>query len=187
MFLQGMDKFRLDIQTAEGTRTLLVRGATASVEHETKGHYSLPTTAAALQIMAFARPALTDFSQPGLSLLDRGMVTVDGTALHRITLQTPFSRKKADQSGHDVDLAMDLYFDPSSHLLVKSAAAVRLNDSRGQDYLRVTTYEDYRQVNGVLFPFGYHETLNGQREWTLDLKDIQLNSGTDSSIFQLNR
>jgi hypothetical protein len=187
MHLQGADKFRLDIQTSSGTRTIVFNGALAIVQHEDKTSYALPPTAGTNGVAVFPRPALTDFSGTGFSLIDHGLILVKGIQLHRITVQSAFSRRSSDNTGHDVDLATDLYFDATSHLLVKSATAIRLNEGGPQPYLQVVSYEDYRRVNGILVPFGYRKTLNGQLEWAMQLNDAQINAGVDSSMFQAGR
>lgn len=79
---------------------------------------------------------------------------------------------------------LDLYFDSTSHLLLKSADYVQLDTSDRQHYVRVVTYGDYREVDQTLIPHQYSQTLNGQKQWTLQLAEVHLSPATDASYFQ---
>jgi hypothetical protein len=183
LMILGSDDVRLDLQTAKGVRSIRLSGAMGETQHETGTRTSVPPSTAAIGLFAFSQLFTRNFSVNDLSVVDRGIIQIEGNALHRITLEVPYERKNADGSGHDRDLATDLYFDPASHLLIKSANLIRLGNSGAANLLRVVTYTDYREVNAMLIPFRYTQTLNGQRQWVLQLDQVQFNAGLNSSSF----
>jgi hypothetical protein len=77
-----------------------------------------------------------------------------------------------------------MYFDPTSHLLVKTATAIALGGMRNTSLLRVVTYADYRAVGSSLIPFRYIETLGGQPQWTLQLSSAQTDPTLNEQYFQ---
>lgn len=188
LFVRNGNQVRLNISTPSGARIICGDGVGFSVRHENKARFSFPAGSAMLSGFFFASALSIDFSQAGLSVVDRGLTTLDDSGtLHRISVQIPVSEPKADGSLKIAYLPVDFYFDPNTHLLSKAAALVTLGDDSTQKYLRVTTFGDYRQVNGLLVPFHYYETLNGQREWTLQLNQVNVNLGLPASTFHLDR
>jgi hypothetical protein len=55
---------------------------------------------------------------------------------------------------------------------------------QSSQFLQVITYSDYRQVKGVLVPFQYAESDNGQLTMTFKATQISVSSGHDNSYFQ---
>jgi len=132
----------------------------------------------------FAFPRLEEHGFPDTSdiLIDQGLVSVEGHTYHRITLESP-----PLAAGNANDFAswatLDLYFDPQTHLLEKSASSVHGGEGTQAIMLRVFTYGEYQKVNGTSFPMKYRETLNGQLAWTLQLTEIHLNNGVSAQDF----
>ena len=78
----------------------------------------------------------------------------------------------------------DFYFDPTSHLLIKSVCPVLMGAGHPVTFLSVVTYSDYRKVGTAMIPFRYTETLNGQLYRTLQLSGVQLSPDLTSQYFQ---
>jgi len=181
--ISGNTGFRLDAANQQGHFSLRIRGSHGEIQ-EANGHriLILPNTAAS-GIVQFQLLRLANFPGQKTSLLDRGTVTIGGQILHRLTYEFPaVAATLPAQKQHTI--ATDLYFDPATHLLVKSANAIRINGAGNHDFLREITYEDYRQVDGISIPFRYTQTLNGQKLWTLQLSDVQLNPTLQPTYFQ---
>jgi hypothetical protein len=111
-------------------------------------------------------------------------VSVSGNSLHRITFEAPVLSSQASVTTTRENVSLvDLYFDPGTHLLLKSVASVRLDSKDRAYYLQAITYGDYRQVAGVMIPHSFTQTLNGQRQWTLQLTNPRVSPVVDSSYF----
>ena len=175
---------RLDIEKQKGTSSMRINGASGSVQHADGSRKSIDARDAVAELFAF--PMLMDASFPSLNLvlIDLGMVAVNGAVLHGITAERPWPGDLADSKGNPFTTATNLYFDPQTHLLLKSATAVAGQRVTPQRFLRVITYGDYRAVGVMQVPFQYRETLNGQIIWTLQLTAVQLNQGLLQSSFQ---
>lgn len=179
----GGTGFRLDGQTAKGELSIRINGGHGKIQ-EADGHlYPLLPNTAKSGIVQFELPRLANFPYPGTSLLDRGLVTIEGRSLHRITYEiTTADASEAVKKKNAV--VTDLYFDPASHLLIESANSIRIDGAGSADFLRVITYEDYRAVQGSMVPFRFTQTLNGQKQWTLQLSTVQLNPALETPSFE---
>lgn len=184
--LGGQD-FRLDVTTPKGVRSIRIAWRVGAIEEADGSKVFLPQATAALGLMAFPQLRAEDLSGGKASVIDDGMATVDGQALHRVALVYPLQATPAGKTvpaaptGQKV--AVDLYFDPTSHLLIKSVDVITLSGAGNQRFLRCTTYGDYRQVNGALIPYKYIQSLNGQLLWMLQLSEVQLGTGLTRSAF----
>jgi hypothetical protein len=184
LWIRHHHEFRLDIQKPDGTSSLRLGGAYGATQH-TDGHVTMMDARDAVSGM-LAFPALMESAFPGITvmLIDHGLTTVDGTSLHRITIEKPWPGSPVDAAtGNLMTTVTDLYFNPQTHLLMKSALAVFGSQSNPEQMLEVVTYSGYNAVNGMLLPHSYRQTLNGQILWTLQLNQVELNSGLSEAGF----
>jgi hypothetical protein len=167
----GFNSFRLDAQSKKGQMSIRIHRGLGEIQSSDGTILTIPSETAVLGLFPFERLRAANFPEPDTSLIDHGLVTVDGVELHRITFESKTTN------------ATDLYFDPSTHLLVKTANAVFMDSARRATFLSVVTYGDYRKVGAILIPFSYAETIEGEQYRTLRLSDVQLNPGLTSSYF----
>ncbi|WP_263418905.1 DUF4292 domain-containing protein [Terriglobus albidus] len=170
----GSSRSRLDIQTATGSISTRINSRLGNIQHPDGKSFPLAPEIAASGIVQFELPRLADL-QTRSSVLDHGVTVIDGMNLHRVTIEQPLTPKK--------NIATDLYFDPETHLLVKTANAIRPDGSQSE-LLRVVTYGDYRAVDGVMVPFLYRQVLDGQKQWTIQFSEVQLNPNLQSNYFE---
>jgi hypothetical protein len=179
----GEAEFRLDAQTSTGPLSIRISGSRGSIQEADGRRFPIPPDTAATGIFQFVQPRRANLPSLKQSLLDRGPATVDGASLRRVTLA--FAAKNRDiATGKPANIATDLYFDPSSHLLVKSANFIGVDGGHNNHFLRVVTYEDYRQVGNSMIPFRFTQTLDGQKQWTLQLTEVQLNPTFPPTYFE---
>lgn len=179
----GNKGFRLDGQTSKGMFSIRISRLLGKIQ-EADGHqYPVQPDTAATGIFQFQLPRLANFPDSQASLTDHGSTVFGGTTLRRLTYEFATTSPKANTSKPRT-VATDLYFDSTTHLLVKSANTIHIDGAGNNDFLREITYEDYRQVGSLLIPFRYTQTLNGQKQWTLQLSDIQLNPNLQSAYFE---
>ncbi|HLH37143.1 MAG TPA: hypothetical protein VKX41_20895 [Alloacidobacterium sp.] len=177
------DQFRLDVETPTGQRSTRISGSYGKTLEVDGKSFPIPPATAKAGLFAFPRLLVSNFPNSNTSFIDRGQISVDGKLLHRITVEeSAFPAEVVlDQQGINVT---DLYFDPTTHLLLKSAAAVQLDTADRQRYLIVVTYGDYQKVQDSLVPLVYSQTLNGQPQWTLHLNSPNLQPAVETSYFQ---
>jgi hypothetical protein len=181
--MTGSNQFRLDAQTNKGEMSIRIHGGLGKIKSGDGTMSSMPFDTAMSGLFPFARPRLKNFPGARGSLLDHGLTTIGGTELHRITFEVPtIGRNPVTKSRQTV--ATDLYFNPTSHLLVKSSTSITIADGRNVKFLFVVTYGDYRKVGTSMVPFRYTEAMNGEQYWTLQLSDVQLNPEMPSTYFE---
>ena len=181
--IQNGTSFRLDVNTPEGLRSTRIHGRVGRILESNGVKHSLPAATALVGLFAFPKLMMTTFPSTQTSVIDQGTIVVDGKSLLRVTVQEPVSPETTPQPANVQTNVIDLYFDPATHLLLKSVASVQLNTADRARYMQAVTYSDYQNVDGMLLPFATSQTLNGQRQWSLQLTNVQLNSSVDTSLF----
>ncbi len=101
----------------------------------------------------------------GVTLELKGADKVDGKSAWKVMVTTPAGKVSTD------------YYDQKTGLKLKSVA------QQGQMSI-ATTYSDYREVEGVLFPFMMNQTV-GPQSFDVITSSIEINKGIDDSIFKL--
>ena len=177
------DHFRLDVQTPSGKRSTRISGSNGKILEVDGKSFLMPPATAKAGLIAFPQLLVSTFPASNTSLIDRGQVQIDGKLLHRITVEEAVFAGKTGASQRNTSVT-DLYFDPSTNLLLKSASSVQLDSSDSQRYLIVITYGDYQKVQETLIPFAYSQSLNGKQQWTLQLSNPTLQPSVDASYFQ---
>ncbi len=183
LWILGHNGFRLDVQKQKGLSSVRMDGTYGIAQHEDGKIKPMDARDAVTGLLAFPSLFEANFPTAQTMLTDQGFATVDGTTLRRISVETSWPDGETDASGASMTAVTDLYFDPQTHLLIKSATAVLGSDVSPEQYLRVVTYGDYRATDGMQIPYRYSETLNGQSLWTLQLSHIQLNQGLSQASF----
>lgn len=179
----GDNEFRLDVETPNGERSTRITGPSGETKEAAGKTDVLPPATASAGVFAFPRLFSAAYKSASVSLLDRGMIQVHGVPLHRVTMESPISPNGPPTDSASISV-VDLYFDPSTHLLVKSASWEQVNSEDPARYLMVLTYGDYENVQGVLIPCRYQQTMNGQTQWTLQLNAPELHPSVDLSYFR---
>ena len=157
----GDDQFRLDTQTSKGPTSTRISGQFGRAQGSDGKVTAIPSEVAASRIFPFEEPRTLIKSGRKVSLKDDGFVTIDGTQLHRVTLErsslgiNPVTKLTST-------LAMDFYFDPASHLLMKTAAATPVRQGRKVKFPFVVAYGDYRKIGEVMVSFLMSETVQGE-------------------------
>jgi hypothetical protein len=180
--IQSGDSYRLDIEASDGQRSIRIKGTTGQILDSKGVNHYLPLATARGGFLAFPKLMIAAFPAEQTSVLDQGMVSIGGKPLRRITLEEPVFAGTTPTTSDQVSTT-DLYFDPTTHLLVKSVGSVQLDSADREHYLQAITYSDYRTVDSMLLPFAYSQTLNGQSQWALQVTSIQLQPSVSTSYF----
>jgi hypothetical protein len=178
----GAQKYRLDAQTPKGQTSTRIERLLGKIQSEAGSIATLTAQTAAGGIFPFELARSAGKLGPTSSLRDQGLTTVGGLQLHRITLERATVGKNPTTNLRNTE-AIDLYFDPSTHLLVKSSVLVPLAANRSASVLSVVSYSDYRLVGTTLVPFCFTETIQGEQSRILQLKSVSLNPTFDSGYF----
>jgi hypothetical protein len=177
------DHFRLDVENSKGQRSTRLSGNYGEIVETDGKSFRLPPATAEAGLLAFPSLLASTFPTSNTSFIDRGQVQIEGKMLHRITLEENASSNEISAEQRETNVT-DLYFDPASHLLLKSASAVQLDLTDPERYLIVVTYGGYQHVQGSFLPLKYDQSLNGRHQWSLQLSNPNLQPAVDTSYFQ---
>lgn len=172
LWISGTQAYRLDIETPRGSISIRIEGASGGIQQPNGHMIRMDSRDAAVGLFAFPLISNGDFPNKQTSLMDQGTVQVDGVTLHRVTAEIPWSElTKGGKKISGVGIT-DLYFDPSTHLLVKSVNVLQGTDPRLARDVRVISYQDYRPAFSGLLPYRLMESVEGHHVWTLQITQI---------------
>jgi hypothetical protein len=174
---------RLDVTNSLGNTSLRIRGAGGAFQDVSGKQHRLPPRNARAGLLAYVSLLSPGFAtEQGLHLA-AGTLQLDGRSLSKLSVMRPVAERQASSRAQGDVIVTDIYFSPDTHLPYKSVDLVGALDLSPQRYVRVITYEDYREVEGVQLPFRYTETINGQRSWVLQLTTAQPQTQNDPAYF----
>ena len=121
---------------------------------------------AEMEIQATLFPE-TRLEELGYQLEFKGLEMVEGKKTYAIAMTSPTGNTSTE------------YFDITNGLKIRSVVA-----NNGQNV--VNDYEDYREVNGIKFPF--KTTVSGMMPFPLvmEVKSVEINTGLDTAEFEIN-
>jgi hypothetical protein len=179
----GNNALRIDVADPAGQRSIRIQGTLGDVQESNGRRHALPPASASggFFLTPFMLYALTLDSQT--SMVDQGIVTIGSSTMHRVTISYSITLLGAGETSQPGPV-VDLYFDPITNTLAKSAAAIQIDTRDRARYLQVVSYSDYRNSSGSQIPFRYSVTLNGQPQWTVQLNTVSANPSTTANFFQ---
>ena len=176
----GDRAFRLDVTTSKGIASTRIYGVVGKQQESDGATTPIAIETSQSGLFPFQLARSVYLQSPSISLTDGGMITVDGIALHRVTLErATMGRNPATKQRRTV--VIDLYFDPSTHLLVRSRVPVDIGHN--VKLVSDVTYSDYRLVGIARIPFHFNETIDGQQYRSLQLSVITIVPTLDSTLF----
>jgi hypothetical protein len=183
LWIQGAHKCRLDVQKSKGLSSMRLNEGYGAIQHEDGRTRQITAQNALHGLFAFPVLMQTSFPDANTTLVDQGMVVIDAIPLHRITVGSAWPGSQISHGAQPRTTITDLYFDPRTNLLVKSAFLGTGSRAEPTRYLQVMSYRDYRATSGFDLPYQYSERFNGQLLWTLQINTFQLQSDLDESGF----
>lgn len=155
---------------------------------ETVGSQSIiPTLEAAItdQCPDFPLPLLlAALNSPDFAFRYVGQETLDSVAAHHIQIWNTYSSNS--HLKHLVSFSLrDVWFDATSGLPLKISYARRVADGAAPAIPVVISFANFTKVNGVLYPFLIHKSLNGTPWQTITIENVSFNTGLTASQFQV--
>lgn len=185
---RSADQFRLDAALPSGTRSWVVSNRGGELK-EVDGKISSIPPHNAMTLGSLTLPyirllkATTDGST---SLQDGGEVTTStGQKMRKIHVHHDFDPSFGNNNPVNHLLDADYFIDVTTNLLVSIRNQAHTVESMASDVPHEITLSDYRNVNGLMVPFGIAEYVGGQRVWVLQLSSIKFNTGLVDSDFKL--
>lgn len=136
------------------------------------------------EVNANTKQQVADFPDAFLHYQDKGYVAtlegkeeIEGTEAIKVKLTK--NRVKVD--GQSQENAVYYFFDPESYLPVAMRNTALSGQTKGASV--ETLLDDYREVNGLLFPFTSTVSYNGMPGETIILENIQTDVEVEPGIF----
>lgn len=186
----GSVDLRLDATLPSGVRSLVIHNGQTAVKNEsgivsqlTSTNPKVPSSDAfPYQTPLFPSSLGFPFRQlanilnnPSFGISYKGIVQVDGHSVHDIQVQRGSSTADPMSKYH----AREFFIDTSTFQIVM------LQDLVPKNVVHQIHYSGYQAVSGVLAPFEISEDFGGQLTWTIQLSQMNFNSGLQDSAFVL--
>lgn len=190
--VQGMEIPVTIIQTKEGRQKVSIRfqgQETTQMAFDGKEGWSTNFMTQRPEKMnaeanANTRQQVTDFPDAFLHYKDKGYVaTLEGTEEIEGTeaLKVKLTKNPVKVDGQSQENAVYYFFDPESFLPVAMRNTSLSGQTKGASV--ETLLDDYREVNGLLFPFTSTISYNGMPGETISLENIQTDVEVGPGIF----
>ena len=122
-----------------------------------------------MKLQAKMNPELT-YEESGYTLSLEGIENVDGKNVWKINITSPSGSTKTD------------FFDIETGLRIRS---VITQDSPMGPMTQITDYDDYREVDGMKFPFSMKQQV-GPQAIDLQVMSIEVNQGLGDEVFSVD-
>jgi hypothetical protein len=190
--LRGTE-FRIDAEVPGGTRSWTVHEGVVTSKTE-KGHIfstAVKATVPSSDAFPFETPLFpssiafphrqlaTVSNNVDCGLTYKGIVQVDGRSVHDIELQLAAPHVGTSPQTTARARIREVFIDTSTFQIVATKETLPRN------VVHELHYSDYRSINGILMPFSLSEHVGGQMMWTIQLSQINFNTGLDASSFAL--
>src|SRR5262249_20601002 len=183
----GTEQTREEITTGEGVEyTVYSRGRASAKKpgaDETKESLELAQSSQAAE---FPLPFLAGLlSNSDVSIIYVGFETADARSFYHIRFSNTFSSAAQIMQGLADFSVRDLWLDAASGLPAKLSFDRRFGEGSTPHIPVEITYEDYRLVNGILYPYQISIARNGTPWASISIQDVSINIGLDSANFQV--
>ena len=110
-----------------------------------------------------------DYKGHGITAELTGMEKIGGEDTYKVTLTLPNNNKWIQ------------YYDVNSGLLVKQVSTKKAPQGT---FTVAITFDDYRDVDGVKFPYKFNQSV-GPQSMDMEVESIKVNSGLSDSLFKV--
>jgi hypothetical protein len=177
---RGLNQIRIDATLPTGVRSEITDGLTTikSEDGSVRQIHAQPPFDPARLALPYLQLS-SGLNGQGRSLIDKGIVDVDGHPAHDIQVRHILAGVLTENRAMSDYLTVDLFVDTASLQIVM------MRDILPKHEVREFRYTDYRLINGVSIPFSISSSINGQKMWLINLSEFSLNAGLKDSDFQL--
>ena len=112
-----------------------------------------------------------------------GEETLNGRSVEHIQVWNSFASKPRLQKLASFSLR-DIWVDSTSHLPVRISYSRRAGEGAVPAIPVAISFSDYKNVNGVLYPFQINKSYNGTPWQTITIQNVSFNTGLTDAQFQ---
>lgn len=182
----GLHQFRLDANLPDGPYSTVINGQ-KSFRKGPNGNISTLPSKIAVKIAATTFPSfqvLTAVQDKSTSISAPRLVAYDGEQTFEIVVKRIFPAKRDPVGVLGSITKTRIYIDPKN-LIIRGIrdAAYSMPEGRGEAPHEIQ-FSDYRVVDSVLAPMLITELIAGQRTMTIQLRQINFNTGLTDADFK---
>jgi hypothetical protein len=188
----GLGQLRVDANLPRGMHSSVISGGQTSTKAEdgAVSQYPPPYPVPSSDAFPYQPPMFPGslvlphtqlaavLNDPLFSISDKGVVQIDGHAVHDIQAQMVFPGQTQPDNMAEYQI-IDFFIDTSTIQLVM------IQDNVPKHIVHQIRYSDYKTVSGVLVPFSIGEEMGGQKTREIRLDQASFNTGLQDAEFSL--
>jgi predicted Zn-dependent peptidase/phosphotransferase system IIB component len=162
------DKYAMEMSMNGNTIQKLVFNGTSGKTSGMQGNADL--TEEQIASLKYSIPIFPDlqYKDPGFNLEMKGIEDVDGQKAYNVVVTTPDGNKKQE------------YYAVDTGLKIRTVSTMT---SPQGEITQTIDYSDYKEVNGVMFPFALKQSV-GPRSFDLKVDSIEVNTNIPDDTFE---
>jgi hypothetical protein len=176
------NRSRLVVTTTSGDRVLATNGPYGHLLSPAGKDQPLPALSVNGGILPFDLPSLVLKAPGAYTVIDGGTVNLGDQPMRRVTIEAPIPFGDGGVQ-EETAAVVDFYFDPSTHLLRKTASLFMVPGAGRHRFVRVLTYDRYAASGSIQVPTHIYESLDGKATWSLTLSSIDTSNPPADSTF----
>jgi hypothetical protein len=118
-----------------------------------------------------------NYKEKGYKVALEGKETVEGTECFKIKL----TKKPIKVDGKPEENVVYYFFEPENFVPVATRTVAKKGQMKGATV--ETTFSDYQEANGLMFPFSIGQKINGQTFMTLAVEKVETDAPVDMKEF----
>lgn len=183
---RGIRQFRLDASLPDGVQTWAVNNGQA-FKKESDGTVTQVPYYNAMSFESLTHPCahlLAAFQDSSVSISYVGLETMSGNQVHHIRIQTVVAPSQNPGGIRSKLSRKDFIIDAATLSIIAIQDVTHPPDQVTKDYPHELRFSEYQKVSGVLVPFSITEISSGQPTFTIQLNQINFNTGLSDADFQ---
>ena len=182
--IDGDGRSRLDMSAPAGLRSVRMNGLNGGIVQEDGTIMRFPAPVSRAGLFPTSATLRRILKNKETALRDDGEITVSGTRYRAITVAQPLLPGRPNNSLIP-PVVTQLFFDPTTHLLMKAVDSVVLSESSRSRHIRVVSFTNYGRHGEEAVPTAISEARDGQATYRLTLTDVQAPCSKPDSYFAL--
>lgn len=182
---RGVNQVRMDSQMEDGLHSIVLSRGEGKISEPTSTHTISEVNTPSMGLLIFCLPNLVAaLSEPLTTVSSAGTEEFQGHSTYRIQIV----RGLPQRFQHDEKLrtlkTSEILIDTKTFMVLAQRQVYLSNGSTARSHMREVQFSDFRMVQGIRLPFMITEKAVDQRIWSVQISDIQFNTGIQDDAFK---
>jgi hypothetical protein len=181
---RGLSQVRMDSQLEDGVHSIVLSRGEGRIIEPTSTHTISQVNGPAVGLLIFYLPnLLAALGERLATVSSAGTEEFEGRSVYRIQIVQGLPQRFQHDEKLRTLKTSEVLIDADTFMILALRHIYLSNGSTARSHMREVQFSDFRTVQGLRVPFSITEKALDQRTWTIQIRDIQFNTGIQDSIF----